>query len=98
MADRGAKAEAVTRSAEEVVRASQVSQAPNGVCYSSAGDVTLEPADLERLVSAVPRSVAASLDHKAYYFVPMAIGDGENTLVADTYDIALADRAVCHRN
>lgn len=98
MPDRGTKAETATRSGEDVVRASQVSQAPNGVCYSSVGDVTIEPADLERLVSAVPRNVAASLDRKAYYFVPMAIGDGDNTLVADSYDVALTDRAVCHRN
>src|SRR5438105_5529806 len=98
MADRGAKAEAVTRSAEEVVRASQVSQAPNGVCYSSVGDVTIETADLERLISAVPRNVAASLDRKAYYFVPMALGDGDTTTVADSYDVALSDKAVCHRN
>ena len=98
MADRGAKAEAVTRSAEEVVRASQVSQAPNGVCYSSVGDVTIETADLERLISAVPRNIAASLDRKAYYFVPMALGDGDTTTVADSYDVALTDKAVCHRN
>ena len=92
------KTQVETRSAEDVVRASQVSQSPNGVCYATFGGVTLDPADLERLISAVPRSVAASLDRKAYYFVPMAIADGENTLVAESYDVDLSDRAVCHRN
>ena len=92
------KTQVETRPAEEVVRASQVSQAPNGVCYSIAGDVSLDAADLERLVSAVPRSVAGSLDRKAYYFVPMAIAEGDQTVVADGYDVDLSDRAVCHRN
>jgi hypothetical protein len=87
-----------TRSAEDVVRASQVTQAPNGVCYATFGSVTLDPSDLERLISAVPRSVAASLDRKAYYFVPMALTEGDNTLVAESYDVELSDRAVCHRN
>lgn len=92
------KTQAETSSAEDVVRASQVSQAPNGVCYCSMGESSIESADLERLVSAVPRGVAGSLGHKAYYFVPMAIADGDATQVADSYDVALADKAVCHRN
>jgi hypothetical protein len=92
------KTQVEPRSAEEVVRTSQVTQAPNGVRYSTTGEVSLEPSDLERLIAAVPRSVAASLDRKAYYFVPMAISDGDKTLVADSYDVALTDKAVCHRN
>src|SRR6185437_4291628 len=98
MSGRGTNTEAATRSAEEVVRASQVTQAPNGVCYSQVGDVTLDTADLERMIAAVPRGVAASLDRKAYYFVPMAIAEDDATLIADSYDVALSDRAVCHRN
>jgi hypothetical protein len=90
--------QAPTRRAEEVVRACQVTQAPNGVCYSSVGDVTIEATDLERMVAAVPRSIAASLDRKAYYFVPMALAEDDATQIADSYDVALADKAVCHRN
>jgi hypothetical protein len=95
---RGTNTQASTRSAEEVVRAGQVTQAPNGVCYSSVGEVTIDATDLERLVAAVPRGIAASLDRKAYYFVPMVIAEDDATQVADSYDVALADRAVCHRN
>lgn len=98
MPGRGSNTEAATRSAEEVVRASHVTQAPNGVCYSQVGDVTLDAADLERMIAAVPRGIAASLDRKAYYFVPMAIADNDATLIADGYDVGLSDRAVCHRN
>src|SRR3954462_1576421 len=86
------------RRAEHVVRPRQVTQAPNSICYSQVGETNLDSADLERLVAAVPRNVAASLDRKAYYFVPMALAEGDATLVADAYDAALADKAVCHRN
>jgi hypothetical protein len=92
------KAHVPTRRAEEVIRTATITQAANGVCYTSLGDVALAPNDLERLVSAVPRSVAAALDRKAYYFVPLTVGDGEETLVAERYDVALSDKAVCHRN
>jgi hypothetical protein len=50
------------------------------------------------MILAVPRPVAAALDKKAYYFVPLTIGDGDETLVAERYDVALSDKAVCHRN
>ena len=93
-----AKATAVTRSAEEIVRASTIAQAANGVRYSSAGETAIDGADLERLVNAVPRNVAGALSRKAYYFVPLTIGEGESTLVSEGYDVGLSDRAVCHRN
>jgi hypothetical protein len=87
-----------TRSAEDIVRQSQVSQSPNGICYAAAGENAIDAADLERLVAAVPSNIAASLAKKAYYFVPLAIGEGESTLVSERYNVALSDRAVCHRN
>jgi len=49
-------------------------------------------------VGGVPKSIAGALTKKAYYFVPLAVGQGEDTLVADHYDVALSDQAVCHRN
>src|SRR5262249_45791675 len=33
-----------------------------------------------------------------YYFVPLTISHGDETLIADRYDVALSDNAVCHRN
>ena len=91
-------AQAETRPAAAVVREAVVSQAPNGVCFASMGETALPAADLERMVAAVPRAVAAALDRKAYYFVPLTVSQGEETLVADRYDVALSDHAVCHRN
>jgi hypothetical protein len=46
----------------------------------------------------VPDSAAAALERKAYYFVPLTVNQGEETVIADRYDVALSDNAVCHRN
>jgi hypothetical protein len=75
-----------------------VSQAPNGICYASVGEMTISSADLERMVAAVPQTVAAALERKAYYFVPLTVSQGDETLIASRYDVALSDQAVCHRN
>ncbi len=91
-------AQTITKSASAVVRQAQVSQAPNGICFASMGEISLAPNDLERMVAAVPRTIAAALERKAYYFVPLTVSQGEETLIADRYDVALSDQAVCHRN
>src|ERR1700687_3122597 len=91
-------ASVITRPPEEVVRQTPVSQAPNGICYAISGEVTVAASDLERMVAAVPDSAAAALQRKAYYFVPLTVNQGEDTVIADRYDVALSDNAVCHRN
>lgn len=91
-------APALTRTPSEVVRQTPVSQSPNGICYARSGEVTFPEADLDRMVSAVPRGIAAALERKAYYFVPLTVSQGEETLIAERYDVALSDHAVCHRN
>jgi hypothetical protein len=91
-------ASAITRPPSEVVRLTPVSQAPNGVCYAVSGDVTISSVDLERMVATVPRAIATALQRKAYYFVPLTVNQGDETVIADRYDVALSDNAVCHRN
>ena len=91
-------APAITRSPAEVVRQTPVSQAPNGICYAVAGEVTVSSSDLERMVSAVPDPIAAALQRNAYYFVPLTVNQDDQTVIADRYDVALSDHAVCHRN
>lgn len=81
-----------------MVRETPVSQAPNGICYAVSGDLSLPPAELERMVAAVPASIAGALERKAYYFVPLTVNQGDATVIADRYDVALSDSAVCHRN
>src|SRR3954468_18900456 len=94
----------LTRPAADVIRATPVQQAANGVCYAASGETAISASELEKMVAAVPRAIAAALvdARKAYYFVPLAVSDGESdkneTLIADRYDVALSDRAICHRN
>ena len=88
----------VTRSPADVVRATPVSQATNGLCYAAAGEIAVNSFDLERMISAVPQRIAGALERKAYYFVPLTVSHGDETLIADRYDVALSDNAVCHRN
>src|SRR5947207_6309393 len=88
----------ITRLPADVVRQTPVSQASNGICYAIAGEVTVSNTDLERMVAAVPVSAAAALERKAYYFVPLTVNQGDETVIADRYDVALSDNAVCHRN
>jgi len=91
-------APAFTRTPAEVVRQTPVSQASNGVCYARSGEVTISDGDLERMIAAVPRNAAAALERKAYYFVPLTVSQGDDTVIADRYDVVLSDNAVCHRN
>lgn len=90
--------------AAQVARETTVRRAPNGVAYASFGDNPLSDRDLERMVQAVPTSIAVALSRKAYYFVPLAISErraGETsdaTLVAAAYTTELGDQAICHRN
>ncbi|MGH9501545.1 MAG: hypothetical protein ACRD20_01705 [Terriglobales bacterium] len=88
----------ITRPPAEVVRLTPVSQAPNGICYAVSGEIAVPQADLDRMVSAVPDAAAAALKRKAYYFVPLTVNQGDETVIADRYDVALSDNAVCHRN
>src|ERR1700685_874540 len=91
-------APAITRSPADVVRMTPVSQARNGVCYAMAGEASIGVLDLDRMIAAVPTKAAAALKRKAYYFVPLTVTQGDEILIADRYDVALSDNAVCHRN
>ena len=87
----------VTYAPAEIMRMAPVQQAANGVCYAVFGDMHLSAKDLERMVAAVPTSIAAVLTRKAYYFVPLTVGQGEDTVIAERYDVALSEHALCHR-
>jgi hypothetical protein len=87
--------------------------APNGIHFASFGDISIAPPDLERIVQAVPNTIAAALNRNAYYFVPLALAENsaadaapppghrptrEETMIAPAYTSELADLAICHRN
>lgn len=91
-------AQTITHIPSEVLRMAPVQQAPNGICYAAFGDMHLTTKDLERMVATVPRPIAGALERKAYYFVPLTLGQGEETVIAERYDVDLSESAVCHRN
>ncbi len=72
--------------------------ASNGIHYAAWGETRVPEGDIERLVGAVPALLAPALRQRAYYFVPLAIADTGENLVAPAYSVELGDRAVCHRN
>lgn len=84
--------------AEKVATQVTVLQATNGVHYAVWGENRISETELERLVSAVPAALSGALEHRAYYFVPLAIADTGDIMVAPSYSVELGDRAICHRN
>jgi hypothetical protein len=84
--------------ADKVATQVEVGAAPNGIHFAAWGETRIPEADLERLVGAVPSALAPALAHRAYYFVPLAIADTGETMIAPSYSVELGDRAVCHRN
>jgi hypothetical protein len=87
-------------SALEVAQTAPVQQAKNGVSFATFGEVSSAATDIQRIVEAIPQSMTAALAQKAYYFVPLAVPDGDrdSPLIASTVTDELAERAVCHRN
>jgi hypothetical protein len=85
-------------SAAKVAQEAAVRQSDNGICYATFGEVHLAGEELERIVQCVPAVIAVALRHRAYYFVPLAIGENDETVVAPDYSVDLSDRAICHRN
>jgi len=84
--------------AEKVATQVAVAQAANGIHYAAWGETRVSEHDLEQLVGAVPATLAPALQNRAYYFVPLAISDTGETMIAPGYNVDLGDRAICHRN
>ena len=84
--------------AAKIAQEAPIRQAENGICFASFGETRLTPEELERIVQAVPNSIASALKRSAWYFVPLAIHENDETVVATEYTVDLGDRAICHRN
>jgi hypothetical protein len=81
-----------------VAQQTPMRQAENRLSYAVFADTHITEEELAPIVQAVPNAVAAALSRHAYYFVPLTIGETEETMVAPGYTIDLGDRAMCHRN
>jgi hypothetical protein len=94
--------------AVQVARDAVLRKTPNGVNYAAYGETNLPELELERMVQAVPNTIAAALGRKTYYFVPLALSDRRNdptgkksneaTVVAPAYSTEFSEQAICHRN
>jgi hypothetical protein len=84
--------------AEKVATLVTVTEASNGIHYATWGETRVSEPDLDRLVGAVPATLSPALSNRAYYFVPLAIADTGETMIAPAYTVDLGDRAICHRN
>lgn len=77
--------------ATEVAQRSPSVQSPNGLYYAQAGDTGLDAAHLERMVQAVPASMAAALASHSWYFVPLALAETPRAAVVACDDADTAD-------
>jgi hypothetical protein len=84
--------------AEKVATQTAVGQGANGIHYATWGETRIPDSEVDHLVGAVPAGMSAALAHRTYYFVPLAIADTGETMIAPAYSVDLGDRAVCHRN
>lgn len=84
--------------AEKVATQASVGLASNGIHYTTWGETRIPESELDHLVAAVPSGMSAALSNRTYYFVPLAIADTGETMIAPVYSVDLGDRAVCHRN
>ncbi len=93
-----------------IARETALQESANSIRYATYGQNELVAGELERIVQAVPVTIASSLTTKAYYFVPLAMGSGhfdfergsggvpEETMISPIFKPELRDEAICHRN
>ena len=95
--------------ANDLARTLNPRTSPSGLRYATSGEINVRREDLERVVNAVPASIARVLATHVFYFVPLALPEGRrtessddghagHTLVSTLYDAGLAEEAICHRN
>jgi hypothetical protein len=84
--------------AEKVAATATAAIAAQGVHYAAWGETRVSLPEIEKLVGAVPRTLAPAIDKRWYYFVPLVIAEGDGVIIAPSYTVDLGDRAICHRN
>ncbi len=99
--------------ASQVAREAEVRRSANGVRFATFGETGVPGPDLDRMLEAVPDSVAGKLNTNTYFFVPLALREpepaetptrksrGESAdaaMVAPSWTEDLGEAAICHRN
>ncbi len=99
--------------ASQVARETEVHRSANGVRFATYGETGVPAPDLDRMLEAVPGSIAGALKANTYYFVPLALREpeaaettsrrnrpetSEQAMVAPAWTEDLGEAAICHRN
>lgn len=99
--------------ASQVAREAEVRRSANGVRFATFGETGVPGPDLDRMLEAVPGSIAGKLNANTYFFVPLALREpdaaevstrksrgesAEQAMVAPAWTEDLGDAAICHRN
>lgn len=96
--------------AAQVAHEAEVRQSANGVHFATYGETGVPAPDLDRMLEAVPASIASALEGNTYFFVPLALRENnenadansrsanEHAMVAGAYADEISDAAICHRN
>ncbi len=86
--------------AGEAVRATTLARARNTLRYGVFGELETTGDTLQRIVEAVPPTIAGAMSSNAFVFVPLALGEtihARDTEIARVHTPDFADRAICHR-
>ena len=99
--------------ASQVAHEAEVHRSANGVRFATFGETGVPAPDLDRMLEAVPPSIAGALKANTYYFVPLALREpevaetssrrnrpesSEQAMVASAWTEDLGEAAICHRN
>ncbi len=94
--------------ASEVASTLAPRMAPNGMRFAAYGETGVGDADLQRIVQAVPATIAPALADRVFYFVPLAMpepavphardSDAGRTLISADALPDLFEESICHRN
>lgn len=99
--------------ASQVAREAEVRRSANGVRFATFGETGVPLPDLDRMLEAVPATIAAAMKGNTYYFVPLALREpepvepstrrreaesGDPAMVAPAWTEDLGEAAICHRN
>lgn len=98
--------------ASQVAREAEVRRSASGVRFATYGETGVPGPDLDRMLEAVPQTIASALKGNTYFFVPVALREPEMTesprrsrgenpeqaMVAPAWNDELSESAICHRN
>ncbi len=98
--------------ASQIARETEERHSSNGMRFATYGETGVPGPDLDRMLEAVPDTIAKALKGNTYFFVPVALREPDMTesprrsraesqdqaMVAPAWTEDLSEAAICHRN